>query len=237
MPFKKLDRKKKSVYVAEQIIDAIREGLYRVGDKLPPERVIAEKTGVSRPSVREALSALQIVGVVKSRHGDGTYVRKSIESAEDESQALHLLEEKESFFEALEVRKALEDTTIGLAIDQANSKDVEKIEKFLKRMEEAIQSKDHDKYLDANMDLHLAIAEASKNSLIKRLTRYLVSVMELSQEIRLDYYLSDNERLREALEIHTQIFSAIKNRDKELARSAMKKHFDKVVENLKGGDI
>jgi len=60
MGFKRIETKRKSTYAAEQIVEAIRRGRYRVGDKLPPEREIAEQMGVSRPSVREAISALQI---------------------------------------------------------------------------------------------------------------------------------------------------------------------------------
>ncbi|MDR7465382.1 MAG: GntR family transcriptional regulator, partial [Armatimonadota bacterium] len=82
MPFQRILTKKKSTHVAEQILQAIMSGQYRVGDRLPPERVLAEEMGVSRPSVREALSALQIVGVVASRVGDGTYVRSAVDTAE-----------------------------------------------------------------------------------------------------------------------------------------------------------
>jgi len=70
MASNKIQTKKKSTYIADQIIRAVQKGIYKVGDKLPSERQIVKKTGVSRPSVREALSALQIVGLVESKSGD-----------------------------------------------------------------------------------------------------------------------------------------------------------------------
>ena len=86
----KLESKKKSVYVVEQLLDAIDKGVYSLGDKLPSEQVIVEQTGVSRPSVREALGALRLVGVLETRMGDGTYV-KSTKCRYDPS--LHVIHE------------------------------------------------------------------------------------------------------------------------------------------------
>ena len=81
MPFQEVGQaKKKATYVAEQIIDAIKQGAYQIGDKLPSERDIAKQMKVSRNSVREALSALQILGVIESRPGTGTYIRNSVKN-------------------------------------------------------------------------------------------------------------------------------------------------------------
>ena len=70
--------KSKGAIIAEQILEQIKSGEYQAGSKLPPERVIAEQMGVSRPSVREAVSALHIVGVLESRPGDGTYISETL---------------------------------------------------------------------------------------------------------------------------------------------------------------
>ncbi|MBI3998745.1 MAG: FadR family transcriptional regulator, partial [Armatimonadetes bacterium] len=90
MAFQRIATKRKSALVAEQLIEAIRSNVYRVGSRLPPERVIAEQMGVSRPSVREALSALQLAGVLESRPGDGTYV---VELPDRREAVVSLLEE------------------------------------------------------------------------------------------------------------------------------------------------
>jgi GntR family transcriptional repressor for pyruvate dehydrogenase complex len=74
MTFDRLEVKNRSTQVAEVILQALRDGRYKPGDRLPSEREMAHQLGVSRPSVREAVAALQMVGVLRSRAGDGTYV-------------------------------------------------------------------------------------------------------------------------------------------------------------------
>ena len=74
--FKKLEYKKIREYVASQIMEAIRNGEFKVGDKLPSEQAMAESIGVSRPSIREALCALRIVGIIETVNGVGTVVKK-----------------------------------------------------------------------------------------------------------------------------------------------------------------
>lgn len=77
MQFEEIGNKKKSIQIATQILTAIGNGRVQAGDRLPPEEEIARMTGTSRPSVREALGALQIVGVLETKAGSGTFVRKS----------------------------------------------------------------------------------------------------------------------------------------------------------------
>ena len=77
MPFVKVRTKKKSDCIAEQILTAIHGGIYQMGDKLPSEQEMAEKTGTSRASVREALSALRLAGIVESITGNGIYIRRT----------------------------------------------------------------------------------------------------------------------------------------------------------------
>jgi GntR family transcriptional repressor for pyruvate dehydrogenase complex len=108
MPFEKVKTKRKHLFVAEQILSAIKQGLYEPNTKLPPERVLAEKMGVSRNSVREALSALQVLNIIESRAGDGTYVKKLVKDINIESQILPILEKSESPFRIFEARSVLE---------------------------------------------------------------------------------------------------------------------------------
>ncbi len=226
--------KKKSTHVAEQIIEAISRGEYRVGDRLPPERKIAEEMGVSRVPVREALSALQIVGIIESVIGEGTYIRRSVESTLVRSQALSLLEENESPFEAYRARKIFEAAIIDTAVDQANHEDLTKIQDILKRMDEAVNEKDFDGYFKANRDFHLAIAQATNNSLIKKIIDYLLSILD--QQIwkeAAQKHFTDYEHIKEYLHRHHRIFSAIKDKDKARARIEIESHFDETVEEVK----
>jgi len=226
--------KKKSIYVAEQIMEAINRGDYKVNERLPSERKIAEEMGVSRVPVREALSALQVVGIVDSIPGAGSYVRKLGESPLIRSQAISVLEESESPFEAHGARRIFEAGIMGLVINEANPGDLAKIEEVFKRMSKAVEAKNFDEYFKSNRDFHLAIAQSSHNSLIERTIAYLLNVMDqpLWKEAA-QKHLSDYEHIKEYLHRHGRIFTAIKNKNRESAEREMKKHFDETVEEIR----
>jgi len=99
--FKKVQTKKVYMKIVEQIRDLIKDGKLRPGDKLPPEYVLAEQFGTSRPSIREALSALEILGIIESRGGKGNFIRDNLNSVFYE-QKFKELEEEKSPFELLE---------------------------------------------------------------------------------------------------------------------------------------
>ncbi|TET27581.1 FadR family transcriptional regulator [Candidatus Aerophobetes bacterium] len=226
--------KKKSIYVAEQIMEAINRGDYKVNERLPSERKIAEEMGVSRVPVREALSALQVVGIVDSIPGAGSYVRKLGESPLIRSQAISVLEESESPFEAHGARRIFEAGIMGLVINKANPGDLAKIEEVFQRMSKAVEAKNFDEYFKSNRDFHLAIAQATHNSLIERTIAYLLNVMDqpLWKEAA-QKHLSDYEHIKEYLHKHRRIFTAIKNKDRGFAEKEMKKHFDETVEEIR----
>ncbi len=224
MPFKKIEVKRKSTYVAEQIMEAIKSGIYRIGDKLPPEREIAEKTGVSRPSVREALAALQIVGIIESRPGDGTYIRNGIGDTHIRSQVLSMLERKESPFEALEARKILEEGVARVAARKATPEDLEEMKKILEMAQEAGEDLDVEKFEKADRDFHLAIVKATNNHLVEIALSPFIDVMreELWKKIKESFL--NKERIKKTLDEHRRIFKAIKNKDEELAAKEMVYH-------------
>lgn len=225
---------KKSIYVAEQIMEAINRGDYKVNERLSSERKIAEEMGVSRVPVREALSALQVVGIVESVPGAGSYVRKLGESPLIRSQAISVLEESESPFEAYGARRIFEAGIMGLVINEANPMDLAKIEKVFERMSKAVEAKNFDEYFKSNRDFHLAIAQATHNSLIERVISYLLNVMgqPLWKEA-VQKYLSDYDHIEKYLHRHRRIFTAIKNKHRGFAEKEMKKHFDETVEEIR----
>lgn len=232
MPFERIEHKKRYVHAVEQIIKVIQDGLYKVGDKLPPERVIAEETGVSRSSLREAFSALKIVGIVESRAGDGTYVKSSPENANSESHILSILKENESPSDVLEARRVFEDSIIEFIVDRATHVDIEAIELILKRMSELADTNDYRMYLEAHRDFHLAIARATRNPVVERVIRLL---LDLSQhqvwpEAKEAFYLpKDEQDIKESLEMHRQIYAAIKGQDAKLVREKMMGHVDELL--------
>lgn len=232
MPFQKIETKKKSVYVAEQILEAIQKGIYAIGDKLPPERMLAEEMGVSRPLVREALCALQLARILESKAGDGTYVAKPVKSTK--LRALALLEKSESLLEALEARRALERSIVELAIEKLTPEKLAHIAQALEHMRRAAKAHDFDEFNQANWEFHAAIGKAAENSLIERAVEPLLSIMKkrLPREMRRRFYVEKGEFL-ETFELHRRIFEAIKAKDKQLASQEMDRHFDALEKSLR----
>lgn len=233
MVFKRVETKRKHLHVAEQILEAIKEGVYKAGDKLPPERVLAEEMGVSRNSIREALSALQVLNVVEGKVGDGTYIKKSVEGINIESQILPILEESESPFKIFEARSALELGVIELAIDNASSEDIRRTEVALNHMRECAASRDYEGYLQANLEFHLATAKASKNPIVESTMTFLWKTTEqrLLNKMLIEYW---KEKIESSIRIHEQIFDAIKDKNKDLAYKVVLRHYEEPRDYLLG---
>lgn len=231
-PFKRFAGKSKRDYVIEQIQSAILKGVYRPGDKLPPEGELARQLGVSRTTIREALSALELLGIVEILHGEGTYVRKAVSIPKEDPEFLANLAEGGTFLEALEVRKALDELTARLAVERATDEELAQLRELVRQMEDAVARREYERYLDANMKFHLLLAETARNAILVRLTHYMVRVMELLQEERLDYYVQDHRRAQETLAAHQRLFSALERRDLTATLEAMRAHYDIVIERL-----
>lgn len=232
-PFHKIAYKKKSTHAAEQILEAIRRGTFRVGDKLPAERELAERMGISRPLVREALSALQIVGILESRPGDGTYVRRAVSAAEA-NPALCLLEESESLQDAFEARRLLEEGIVTLACRKAEADDLQRLQEALTEMAQAAARKDFEALNRANRRFHLALAQATHNGLLVRALEPLLEVMhqQLPLKVRESFYRDEDRRFAKTFAVHRELVEALVAQDRQRARQLMRRHFDLLEEDL-----
>jgi GntR family transcriptional regulator, transcriptional repressor for pyruvate dehydrogenase complex len=231
VPFQKIATKRKSVQVAEQITEAIRRNVYSTGDRLPAERVIAEQMGVSRPSVREALSALQIAGVLESRAGDGTYV---VSRADRQDAGILLLEEEESPVEALEARRVIERAIAQEAAARVTAHTLHRLAATVAALRDAAGARDYEAFGTANGDFHLTIIRAAGNELLERTVRPLIDVMQrqLGREMRRREYL-DGRYFDTIYAAHEQIYDALKARDAHRAAEAMDHHFDLIEASLR----
>jgi GntR family transcriptional repressor for pyruvate dehydrogenase complex len=226
--------KSKGAIIAEHLLERIRSGEYPSGGKLPAERIIAEQMGVSRPSVREAISALQIVGILESRPGDGTYISENLAIDKLSLQVKHLLEESDSPYEILQARKAVEIGVGRLAVKEATDADIQKIVAVWQIRSEHGRKKNIEAYVKLGKKLHQGIALATKNSIIKNMVGRLLDVMDqpLWQNMRRLYYEKDESHIDEMLEIHDNIVKALKERDAEKIAQALEADFDNVIEQL-----
>lgn len=225
--------KKKSSFIADQIMSMIRSGQYPGGSKLPPERVIAEQMGVSRPSLREAISALQLAGILESRPGDGTYVCDQAAEGVG-SRALDLLEECDSPFENIQARKILEAGAARLAIEMATDEDILALKTVWNKKYELGRQGNLEEYLRYGKEFHMAIARATKNRIIEGIMEKLLAltIQPLWINLRREYFRNDPSRFAQMLDIHDRIVMAICNRDAMTAVRELEYHFDIQIEQL-----
>jgi len=234
MPFHEVEQaKKKATYVAEQIIDAMKQGEYEIGDKLPSERDIAEQMKVSRNSIREALSALQILGAIESRAGTGTYIRDNVKNKVNIDRVISFVGKSEDLFKVWEARKEIENSLVKFAIERADKEDVDKIVGDLREMRKATLAKDNIGFLNANTDFHLSVAEAAGNLPLMNALRPLVEIttQQLLEELKLGYVWQEIE---ECLGGHEAILEAIQKLDEEAGAKAVKAHFEDLQKYTRG---
>lgn len=213
----------------------ISAGDFRVGDKLPPEREIAEQMEVSRSVIRESLIMLELQNIVKVRKGSGVFVVATPESAESElSQDAPIAVESDDDvgpFEMLQARQFLESRIAEFAASQVTKNDI-----FILREALDMERKHlDDNCLDYDGDemFHIAIAEATKNSVLCDMVKELWRRREKSSMWRqLHVRISNQDYRRRWLADHEKIFMALVRKDPAGAREAMWLHLENVKQTL-----
>jgi DNA-binding FadR family transcriptional regulator len=225
---------KKSVSVAEWLMAAIREGKYEVGDKLPSERALAEELGVSRTAVREALSSLQVAGLVEPRVGDGTYVVGTPPAEVRIDEVVSALEASGTLFEVWRVRRNLEVVLAKLAVEAATETDLAAIEESLTGIRKAVEAGDPDEYLEANNEFHLAIADAGKNPFLRRALLPLLEITkhQLAKEVTVEYI---SAHAADLVRKHQDIVNALKEYNSNAVVEFVQTHFAASEEVFLGG--
>lgn len=215
--------------IVEQIRHLVTEGQLQPGDRLPSERELAEHLQVSRASVREALSALEMMGLLEVRSGEGTYIRQvNIESVVAPL-AWVLSMEKDTVLQLLEVRKILEVQAVSLAAQRADEED-------LTEMAEALEAMKADLQINALGDstdhrFHYAIARATHNQILIHIIDTISDTMKHSlQTIRATLFQGDiPERLYRE---HYSIYEAVKQHDVVSASERMLMHLSRAEQDM-----
>ncbi len=216
--------------IVEQIEQSIRAGTLKPGDQLPAERDLAQQFGVSRTAVREAVKALYEKGIVEAIPGRGTFVIDGTHQAIKQSLDLVLsFGRSEGFTFLEEVREILEPEIAARAAVRAG-------EKQRGAMREAIEAMDaapHDPpaYIEADLDFHLALAEAAQNPLILAL---IDSIVELLREQREKVFDAAEGPIHGQIH-HRRILDAVIRRDPQAARQTMTAHLAQVKEDARAG--
>lgn len=210
--------------VAQQIEQGIRDGQYRPGTRLPAERDLADKFNVSRPTIREAMIALEIRRFVEVRHGSGVYVTERV-PADQTGAELNV-----GAFELIEARLMFEGETAALAATVISDEELAKIGAILERMEALAPSDEDD--IDLDRQFHLAIAEGTQSTLVMQTIEHLWDLREQSPLCRHMFEQARRQGINPRPEEHRRIYDALKARDGETARAAMRAHLMRVSEDL-----
>ena len=222
MPFKPIKPKKVSAQIADQIRSSILAGEFSPGEKLPPERELAELFGVSRPSVREALNMLAAAGMVESYQGGGTLVKSLVETATGSPLSALIKAERERALDVIEVRKCMEAWTAYYAALRALPEDVRRLEAIVAEMEKNLEGMKPSQDLDANF--HFVIAQATHNVVWLHLMQSIFDAMkEFQRGVWRAVYLTEDDH-RELYRHHRAVFEAIRDKDPERARDEMHAH-------------
>ena len=209
--------------VIEVIKDKIKKGKIKKGDKLPSEREMAESLGLSRASVREALRALEVIGLIESIQGAGNYIRTNFDNSLIEPLSLMFMLQESSVKEMYDLRETLELQCVKLSARYIEENELGLLTAILNRM---YLAKTEEESLELDIEFHYLIAKTSRNMLLINVLEVLSQLMdEFIRKSRMQILHEGNTR-ENLLEIHENLLRALKCREEAKASQAMKEHFD-----------
>jgi len=208
--------------VAGQIQDLIVKGELCPGDRLPSEAELCEQFGVSRTVVREATRCLADRGLLSAEPGRGTFVTAMSPQDLSDSFGLFVKSSEVSARNLIEVRELLEVKIAELAAERATPENLAKMEQALEQMEKNVESVEG--YISADLNFHMALAEATQNDVFFALIGSLVEGLQDVRRIAAHRLAS----LRTAQGYHKSIYECVRKRDKEGAAEAMRQHVQDV---------
>jgi len=233
MPFRDISRGRdmfspiKNTKVYEQVIDQIKDmidkGTLKKGDKLPSERDLVEQLAVSRASIREALRALEVIGLIECRQGEGNYIKSSFQDNLFEPLSIMFMLEGSNQEQIWELRKIMEVEASGLAAKRINNEQLKELKEIIQRL---MDCEDEDINAEIDKEFHYKIAECSGNILIFNILS-TVSIL-------VDHFIKDARKLilvkegnKEILfSQHKEIYLSMEKHSSAAARKAMREHLD-----------
>ena len=215
--------------VAERLLGYFTSGEIAVGTRLPAERQLAASLGVGRSAVREALAALEILGIVIVRPGSGTYLRDGISELLPRTLSWGLMLGAPRTRELVELRGGLEVQAGQLAAQRITDDALDRMRENLATMERNLE--DLATFVEADAAFHREIAAASGNQVLQELLQSIRSLLR----IWVDRALTDEGHAAAALAEHRDIFRALESRDEAAVTTAMRSHMDTASRRLLAG--
>jgi GntR family transcriptional repressor for pyruvate dehydrogenase complex len=210
--------------ICRKMVGQLIRGAWAEGEKIPPERELCLKLGVGRASLREALKALEIMGMIETRLGDGTYVCKRSEFFSRPLLWAIASSSEADARELIEARTVIEVELAGLAAEHATQEDLKRIGEQIEQMVEA--KKDAAEFVRADVEFHLTIGHAAANSI-------LMNALHLIRNLLREWILravAAKGVPDKAVAQHRRIFQAIKAKDRAGARKEMRRHLEDMSE-------
>lgn len=204
--------------VARRLMDLFTTGDLEPGTRLPPERQLAATLGVGRSAVREALAALEILGILDVRPGSGTYLRGTASELLPQTLRWGLLIGQKNTAELLELRSGLEIYVARLAAGRAAASDLRALSGSLERMRGGVG--ELKAFARADLDFHNALATAAGNDTLVDLLHVVRSLLQ----VYADRAVHDEAEARVAVDEHDAVFRAIEAGNEDAAASAMALH-------------
>jgi DNA-binding FadR family transcriptional regulator len=204
--------------IVDRIESLIDSGQYPAGSRLPPERELAENFEVSRPTIREAIIALEVLERVEVKTGSGVYVLDNVKKQNTHHNI--------SAFELTQARALVEGEAAALAATTISEDELVRLNQTLIEMEKGVNAEAADK------EFHLIISTATRNSAILMSVNNLWGIRETSPTIKLAYKGVCSQSDAKRLDEHRSIYNALVNRDSQAARAAMHLHFNRLINAL-----
>jgi GntR family transcriptional repressor for pyruvate dehydrogenase complex len=220
---------RKSDHVYQQLLDLIRGGRFRPGERLPSERHMAGELGISRQSVREALHRAELLGLVEVRPGEGTFVNRFPEATRIPHLSPSDVVEGNQLLELLQLRRIIEAWCVEKAVLTAKEPQLESIAAILAQHDHPAPVQSSWKEVDT--EFHLALAQAAGNGAVVELIRSLITAFAVY--FRENHVILRTEKANPLHVEHTELFAAIRQRNLALALHKTEEHLDHVEETIR----
>ncbi len=232
MPFQKIEAEKLSQSVVHQIELLILRGILRPGERLPSERELSDRLGVSRPSLREAVADLQDRGLLTSRPNAGIFVADVLGSAFAPALVELFSSHEEAVFDYVSFRRDMEGLAAERAAQMGSDTDLQVIDAIFVKMETAHQKRDPADEAGLDADFHMAIIEASHNVIMLHMMRSMYELLRQGVFYNRQVMFKNRETRDNLLDQHRAINAAIQARDPATARLAVEAHMNFVEKSM-----
>lgn len=232
MPFHKIEAEKLSQAVVRQIELLILRGILRPGERLPSERELSDRFGVSRPSLREAVADLQERGLLVSRPNSGIFVGDVLGSAFSPALVQLFAAHEEAVFDYIAFRRDMEGLAAERAARHGSDTDLRVIDTIFCKMEAAHQKRDPAEEAGLDADFHMAIIEASHNVVMLHMMRSMYDLLRGGVFYNRQMMFKNRITRDQLLDQHRSINTALQRRDPVAARAAVEAHMDYVRNSM-----